>query len=403
MKQTWRWFGPTDTTSVSAMVQAGVEGVVTSLYHIPTGSTWPIEEIKKRQKQISSLKDGSPSGLSWDVVESLPVSEEIKTQTGEWHHHIEAYKESLRHLSECGIRTVCYNFMPVLDWTRTTLRKKQPSGAYAMHFDVIDFAIFDIYLLERENAANDFPQTIIEKARKRFASLDREERNGLVQNIVSGLPGANDNWTLENVRELLRTYENLSTDQLRKNLITFLEMVTPFAREVGIDLCCHPDDPPFSILGLPRIMSTIEDYEQIMRAVDVPQNGITLCTGSMGVLPKVDFVRFIKNWGHRIHFAHLRNTQRTDVASKTMYSFFEAEHLNGDTDMVSVISSLLAEEKRRKTAGDTNWQIPMRPDHGQDILHDIGCNELPGYPLLGRLKGLAELRGVMAALSRDMA
>ena len=399
MKQTWRWFGPTDSTSVSAMIQAGVEGVVTSLYHIPSGAVWPVDEIKTRQNQIASLEDGSPSGLSWDVVESIPVSEEIKTQTGDWRVHIEAYKESLKHLSECGIRTVCYNFMPVLDWTRTTLRKKQPSGAYAMHFDVVDFAVFDIHLLERENAAHDFPQEIIEKAKRRFDEMTAEERSALTSNIVSGLPGANDNWTLKDVRKLLSAYETVGAEQLRKNLITFLEMITPVAADVGINLCCHPDDPPFSILGLPRIMSTIEDYEKIMRAVDVPQNGITLCTGSMGVLPKVDFVRFIKNWGHRIHFAHLRNTQRTGEASDTMYSFFEAEHLRGDTDMVSVIDELLAEEKRRRAAGQENWEIPMRPDHGQDILHDIGSNQLPGYPLLGRLKGLAELRGVMTALN----
>lgn len=333
------------------------------------------------------------------MVESVPVSEEIKTQSGDWLAHIEAYKQSLKHLSECGIATVCYNFMPLLDWTRTTLRAKQPSGAFAMHFDVVDFAEFDIHLLERENAARDFPEDIIEKAKARFDSMTADERHGLASNIVSGLPGANDNWTLKDVRELLSTYENISAQQLRENLITFLEMVTPFAASVGIDLCCHPDAPPFSIPGLPRIMSTIEDYEKIMEAVDVPQNSITLCTGSMGVLPKVDFVRFIKNWGHKIHFAHLRNTQRTGEASDTMYSFFEAEHLSGDTDMVSVIGELLAEEKRRRANGQGNWEIPMRPDHGQDILHDIGSNQLPGYPLLGRLKGLAELRGVMTALN----
>lgn len=399
MKQTWRWFGPTDSTTIDEMLQAGVEGVVTSLYHIPSGAIWPIDEIKARQKQITSREDGSPSGLSWDVVESVPVSEEIKTQSGDWRTHIEAYKKSLKHLSECGIRTVCYNFMPVLDWTRTTLRSKQTCGAYAMHFDVVDFALFDIFLLERENAANDFPKDIIEKAKKRFESLDEYERNGLAQNIVSGLPGANDNWTLNDVRALLATYDNINTEQLRENLITFLELVTPYAAEIGVDLCCHPDDPPFSIMGLPRIMSTVEDYEKIMQAVDLPQNGITLCTGSMGVLPNVDFAGFIKKWGHRIHFAHLRNTQRTGEASDTMFGFFEAQHLAGDTDIVSVVACLLAEEKSRKSEGYTNWEIPIRPDHGQDILYDIGRNELPGYPLLGRLKGLAELRGVMTALN----
>jgi len=402
MKNTWRWFGPTDKITISAMLQAGVEGVVTSLYEIPTGNVWPIENIKNLQKKIAYLDNGKPSGISWEVVESLPISENIKTQTNDWLSDVEVYKESLRNLGECGIQTVCYNFMPILDWTRTCLRSKMASGGLAMRFDIIDLAVFDIHLLKRKHAISDFSKTIAEKAKIRFEKMTNEQQNTLTNNIVSGLPGANDNWTLDDVRRMLETYSDINANQLRDNLITFLKLVTPTATELGINLCCHPDDPPFSILGLPRIVSTVEDYAKIMRAVDIPQNGITLCTGSMGVIPDVDFTKFITDWGHRIHFAHLRNTQRNGPADNNMYSFFEAEHLGGDTNMVKVVHALLKEEERRKSEGRADWEIPMRPDHGQELLDDIGRNSLPGYPLIGRLRGLAELRGVIAALNSGL-
>lgn len=399
MKQTWRWFGPTDKITISAMLQAGVEGVVTSLQHIPPGTPWLLDEIKLRQKQIGFLYDTTPSGLSWDVVESLPVSENIKTNTGNWRNDVEAYKQSLRNLAACGLKTVCYNFMPILDWTRTRLRSKMANGGLAMRFDLIDLAVFDIHLLNRKNANLAYSNHITQKAKLQFEATTNKECNILVDNIVSGLPGANNNLSLQDVRNLLTTYEKIDGEQLRNNLINFLEMVTPLASELGINLCCHPDDPPFSILGLPRIVSTVEDYAKIMQAVDIPQNGITLCTGSMGVKPDVDFTKFISNWGHRIHFAHLRNTQRDNRLDGEMCSFFEAEHLGGDTDMVAVVGALLNEERQRKTEERTDWEIPMRPDHGQELLDDIGSNSLPGYPLIGRLRGLAELRGVMAALN----
>ena len=399
MKQTWRWFGPNDLVSIDNLLQIGVEGVVTALHHIAPGQVWSVSEIKARQKEIAFRDDGSSSGLTWDVVESLPVSESIKTQTGDWAKHIAAYKQSLRHLASCGLKTVCYNFMPVLDWTRTTLRSKMPHGGYAMQFDLINFAIFDLFLLERAQAYLDYSTNICEKASIRFDAMSVQDRKALEQNIVAGLPGANDHWTLENVRNLLDTYKAIDAKNLRNNLISFLEHVVPVAAELDINLCCHPDDPPFPLLGLPRIMSTLEDYAHVMKAVDIPQNGITLCTGSLGVDPSVNFEKFIADWGHRIHFVHLRNTTRQGPHHAPMYSFYEAEHLGGDTDIVSVIAALLKEESKRRTSGRLDCNIPMRPDHGQEILDDIKRNSLPGYPMIGRARGLAELRGVICALN----
>jgi mannonate dehydratase len=398
MKQTWRWFGPADTVSTDDMLQAGVEGVVSALHHVPTGNVWTTVEIKNRQKQIASRKNGSPSGLTWDVVESVPVSEQIKTRSGDFRGHIEAYKQSLINLAECGLKTVCYNFMPILDWTRTELRSPMPHGGSAMRFDLVDFAVFDIHILARPDALQDYSSDIVEQARLRFSALSASDRDTLASNIVAGLPGANDNWSLDDVRTLLATYRNIGAEQLRANLVAFLEAIVPVAERVGINLCCHPDDPPFPLLGLPRIMSTADDYAQIMQAVDSAHNGITLCTGSLGVATDFDFTGFVEQWGHRIHFVHLRNTRRDGPSDGHKHSFFEAAHLEGDTNMVSVISALLAEEAKRRENGRADAVIPMRPDHGQDILSDIGKNTQPGYPLIGRMRGLAELRGVMKAM-----
>ncbi|MBV1702456.1 MAG: mannonate dehydratase [Hyphomicrobiales bacterium] len=397
MKQTWRWFGPKDLVSIDDMRQAGVQGVVTALHHVPTGLVWSPEEITKRQRELAWMKDGTPSGLAWDVVESLPVSEDIKKQKGDWRTHIDNYKVSLNNLAKAGIETVCYNFMPVLDWTRTNLAWRLPTGATCMRFDYADFAAFDIFILQRPNAAKDYPADIIATANERFRAMSEAEQQAMARNVVFGLPGAAEHFTLDDVRQHLAEYAHISADRLRGNFIDFLTEIAPVAENLGVRLCCHPDDPPFDLLGLPRVMSTESDYEAIMSAVDIPANGITLCTGSLGARPDNDLPGMMDRLGARVHFLHLRNVKRE--TSHVRGSFHEAEHLGGDTDMVAVLAAALREEARRKAAGRSDWSIPMRPDHGQDILDDLHRQAQPGYPSIGRLKGLAELRGIIQALS----
>lgn len=400
MRQTWRWFGPHDLCSVDDMLQAGVEGVVSSLHHIPPGSVWTGEEIAQRQAQIGRMADGAPSGLKWEVVESLPVSEDIKRQSGDWREHLEAWKASLHALARAGIEVICYNFMPVLDWTRTDLAHRLRNGATCMRFDLIDFAAFDIHILARPGAAGDFTEAVVEGAALRFAGMDEARRAALAANSVFGLPGAAVNMTLEDVRAELAAYDRIDAERLRGHLIDFLSEVTPVAQSLGLRLCCHPDDPPFPLLGLPRIMSTEADYARILRAVDLPANGITLCTGSLGVRPDVDLPGMMDRLGERVHFLHLRNVAREGEGFPG--SFHEAAHLEGATDMVAMIAAILREEARRRTAGRPDASIPMRPDHGQDILDDHKRKTQPGYPSIGRLKGLAELRGIMTALSHPV-
>lgn len=398
MRHTWRWFGPKDIVSIDTMLQAGVEGVVSALHHISAGTIWSPEEIAKRQNELARMSDGSPSGLRWEVVESLPVSEAIKTQTGDWRAHIENWITSMRHLKAAGIDVICYNFMPVLDWTRTDLHWRRPNGATCMRFDFIDFAAFDIHILRRKGAAADFPADVREEADRRFAEMDDARRQDLARNVVFGLPGAAESFSLEDVRNLLQTYAPVTDQVLRRNFNAFLEEVAPVAQELGMRLCCHPDDPPFPLLGLSRVMSTEADYVERMRAVDLPSNGITLCSGSLGVRPDNDLPGMMERLGDRVHFLHLRNVTRDDPHA-IRSSFFEDEHLGGQTDMVLLIDAIVREEKRRKAAGRVDHQIPMRPDHGQNILDDLGRGGQPGYPAIGRLKGLAELRGVERALS----
>ncbi|MBO9507450.1 mannonate dehydratase [Thalassospira sp. A3_1] len=397
MKQTWRWFGPRDLVSIDDICQAGAHGVVSALHHVPSGAVWTPDEIAKRQAEIATMKDGAPSGLTWDVVESLPVSESIKRQVGPWRDHIAAYKQSLRNLADSGISIVCYNFMPVLDWTRTHLSWRLSNGATCMRFDLVDFVAFDLFILNRDGAADDYPAAIVADAKSRFAQMSEDRRSELERTVAFGLPGSVENLSLDDLRVLLATYADIDADTLRGNLVAFLEEVVPVAREVGIRMCCHPDDPPFALLGLSRIMSTEADYAYIMQAVDLPENGITLCSGSLGVHPENDLPGMMKRLGDRVHFIHLRNTKRESEGLPC--SFHEAEHLDGDTNMVDLIEEILREEARRKAAGRLDWNIPMRPDHGQDILDDLNRKGQPGYPAIGRLKGLAELRGVMTALS----
>ncbi|GHA17973.1 mannonate dehydratase [Devosia pacifica] len=398
MKQTWRWFGPHDLTSIDDITQAGASGVVSALHHVPTGDIWTPEDIARRHKEIATRKDGSASGLTWDVVESLPVSEDVKKQRGDWRAHIENYKVSLKNLADSGIEIVCYNFMPVLDWTRTDLRWQLANGGSCMRFDMIDFAAFDIHILERPGAPADFTNAVADEAAERFGRMDDETRKHLARNVTMGLPGSTESLSLDDVREHLAGYGAISPEQLRQHFIDFLEEVVPVAAELGMRLCCHPDDPPFSLLGLPRVMSTESDYRLILEAVDSPANGMTLCSGSLGARADNDLPGMMERLGDKVHFLHLRNTLRDDAAG----SFHESEHLGGDTDMVALIAAIVREERRRKEAGRTDHQIPMRPDHGQDILDDLKRRAQPGYPTIGRMKGLAELRGVITALEHPI-
>lgn len=397
MRQTWRWFGPRDLTSIDDMRQAGVEGAVSALHHVPTGAVWSEVEIARRQDEIARMKDGSPSGIAWEVVESLPVSEDIKKQKGEWRQHIANYKESLGNLAARGLETICYNFMPVLDWTRTDLAYRVPHGGTCMRFDLIDFAAFDIHILRRSGAAEQFDSEIAEAAAERIATMTEERKRELASNVTAGLPGSTESMSTADVLRHIEEYDAIDAAKLRANFIAFLEEVTPVAEKLGMRLCCHPDDPPFPLLGLPRIMSTGDDYRQILDAVDSPASGMTLCSGSLGARPDNDLPAIMREFAPRVHFVHLRNVTLETPGMPA--SFHEAEHLGGGTDMVALIAEIVKEEARRKKEGRSDHQIPMRPDHGQDIIDDIGRKGQPGYPTIGRLKGLAELRGIMTALT----
>ncbi|OCX63788.1 mannonate dehydratase [Thioclava sp. SK-1] len=400
MRQTWRWFGPKDRVSIDDMMQAGVEGVVSALHHVATGAVWTPADIAQRHREISMRRDGRPSTLTWDVVESLPVSEDIKKQKGDWKTHIENWKISMRNLRASGIEVLCYNFMPVLDWTRTDLAWERPNGARCMRFDLIDFAAFDLFILCRKGAQEQFPEAVVAAAKQRFAQMDDARKQQLAGNVVFGLPGAAETFTLEDVKDHLAEYNDISEAQLQSNLIDFLAEVAPVAQDIGMRLCCHPDDPPFPLLGLPRIASSEAHYRKFLDAVDMPANGVTLCTGSLGARPDNNPVEIFKGLADRVHFLHLRNV--AIEGSAVMNSFYEDEHLSGHTDMVAMVHAIVAEEARRKAAGRTDWSIPFRPDHGQDILDDIGREAQPGYPAIGRLKGLAELRGLYRSFEHPL-
>ncbi len=394
MRHIWRWFGPIDKVSVLDAAQAGAQGIVSALHHVPTGSAWTFEEIRKRRDEIRA------GGLEWELVESIPVSESIKTMTGDWNAHIEAWKESLRQLAKAGISTVCYNFMPVLDWTRTDLRWETADGARAMRFDLVDFVAFDIHVLQRPGAAEDYPAQLSEAARERFASMPQAKIAALSRNIGAGLPGSSDGYSIAELRTALMRYDGIGADALRGNLIDFLSEVVPVAEELDMRLCAHGDDPPWPLLGLPRILSTEQDYLRVLDAVDRNANGVTFCTGSLGARPDNDLPTMVKRLAPRIHFAHLRNVRRETEGIPC--SFFEDHHLDGNTDMIAVVAALVSEERRRKAEGRADHQIFMRPDHGQEILDDLTRGAQPGYPAVGRLKGLAELRGVEQTLSHPV-
>ena len=397
MRQTWRWFGPVDPVGVDDMLQAGVEGVVTALHHVPPGVALTDEAIARRQAEVATRGDGSASGLAWEVIESLPVSEAIKTQGPDCAAHLAAWRASLEALARAGIGTVCYNFMPVLDWTRTVLRCPMPHGGTAMAFDLIDFAAFDLHLLARPGAADDYGAALRAEAERRVAGLDDVGRAALARACLSGLPGEAEAMTVDRLRGLLHGYAGIDDARLRGHLADFLAEVVPTAERLGLRLCCHPDDPPFPLLGLPRIVSDQGDYRRLVEAVPSPANGITFCTGSLGVRHDFDPVAFLAELGPHVHFAHLRTTTRDGAADGARVSFHEALHLEGDVDLAATVRALMAEEARRRAEGRADAEIPMRADHGQELLSDVGAGGTPGYPLVGRMRGLAELRGLMAA------
>jgi mannonate dehydratase len=385
VKQTWRWFGPDDPVTLDNAKQAGASGIVSALHHIYDGRAWGLDEVTARRRAIES------AGLTWDVCESIPVPSAIKLREGAYRREIDAWKDSLVNLAKVGVSTICYNFMPVVDWTRTDLRYPLPSSGFALRFDMPAFVAYDVFVLRRPGAEGDYPPAAIEAARARLPRLDEVALATIEKNVIGGMPARQAEYTRAQFLDALREFASVGAAEMRANLTAFLAEVAPVAEEVGARLAIHPDDPPFSLFGLPRIVSTAQDFEALFAAVDSAANGMTLCSGSLGARADNDIVAMAEAFGPRIHFAHLRN-----VAREADDSFYEADHLDGSTDMVALVGALLREEGRRRREGRADAEIPMRPDHGHLLADDIGKDKInPGYSCVGRLKGLAELRGIL--------
>jgi mannonate dehydratase len=387
MKETWRWFGPDDPIPLNHIKQAGATGIVSALHHLYRGEAWPLDEVLKRRDEILA------AGLVWSVVESIPIHNSIKLRSGRYGHFIGAWKDTLAAVAKAVVPVICYNFMPVVDWTRTDLRWRLPTTGYALRFDAVDFAAYDLFLLKRKGAAADYSDDRAQAARVRFDSLSEARRQDLEHTIIAGLPGAEASYNRETVRGLIAAYEGVTAEDLRRNLVLFLREVAAVAQETGVRIAIHPDDPPWSLFGLPRVVSTADDIRAILTACDTLANGLTFCVGSFGARADNDLLAMAREFGSRIHFVHLRQVRREIDGS-----FHEAEHLAGSSDMVGVIRVLLEEEAHRRQAGVPGHEIPMRPDHGHLLADDIGKKTNPGYSLVGRLKGLAELRGVIHGL-----